>query len=283
MVQTLDHETWELLVVDNASHPAVKIPLSPTDHSKIRILRQDKLGLRHARRHGLVESRGEFVVLLDDDNLLAPDYLQMVILAFARLPRVGALGGKVSAEFEGAVADWQTEFLPLLNVRDLGNEEQFFLPPANPRDLTHYPACAPIGGGIALRRSALAPWLSEASRSPFDADAPDFSTDAETELILSVLRAGWAVGYVPSLQLSTIIPARKLDPDFLGGLNHRRQKAWMQVLSLYHLNPLPRLPSWSVPTRKASAFFALRAWTAPASRIRWRGACGQLEGRRAQS
>lgn len=282
MVQTLDHESWELLVIDNASHPPVELPFSPEDQAKFRVIRQEKPGVRYARRTGIAESRGEFIVLVDDDNLLSPDYLQNTVHAFSRLPRVGALGGQSKPELEMPIFEWQKEFFPLLNVRNLGDEEQYYLPPSNPKELSTYPTCAPIGGGTALRRAALAEWENVSSRAPFDATVPDFTTDAETELVLGVLRAGWAVAYIPSLLVSIVIPQRKLDPEFLGGLNHRRQKAWMEVLSLYDVNPLPEIPPWAVRTQKASAFFELRAWTTPAAQIRWRGVCGHLEGRRAK-
>ena len=44
-----------------------------------RIVREEKLGLTHARVRGFQEAKGEIVVMVDDDNVLKPDYLERAV------------------------------------------------------------------------------------------------------------------------------------------------------------------------------------------------------------
>jgi glycosyltransferase involved in cell wall biosynthesis len=279
MKQSVDPEIWELLIVDNASALPIELPEDPNLRSRVRLVRESRLGLTFARRAGINEALGEIVVFVDDDNVLAPDYLEKVLSAFARLPRAGAIGGKSIAEFEAEPVGWQQEFLPLLAVRDLGDKELLAFPPAAGGQLHEYPACAPIGAGMAVRRVALSGWLSHDSEKLADRRGDDLSSAGDNELILYVLAAGWAVAYVPELTLTHLIPARRLEPDYLARLNHGIQKSWTQVLARHGVSPWAPLPRWTVPLRCAKAWFQQRAWRDPASRIRWQGACGHFQGR----
>ena len=90
--QTLPAEQWEFLVLDNAS----KRPLSETVdiswHPRGRHIREDELGLTAARLRGIQESGGELLVFVDDDNVLAPDFLVQCAAISAQCPYVGVFG-----------------------------------------------------------------------------------------------------------------------------------------------------------------------------------------------
>ncbi|HEU5079371.1 MAG TPA: glycosyltransferase [Opitutaceae bacterium] len=277
--QSIDPENWELLVVDNASAQTVDVPVAAEARSKVRLVREPRLGLTFARCAGVSHAQGEFIVLVEDDNVLAPNYLETVLLAFNRLPRVGAIGGKSLPEFERTPEPWLEPFFPLLGLRDLGSKEQFCLPPTTQSPLRVYPTCAPIGAGMALRREALESWLIQAKHSLSDRSGTTLDRGADNGIVLHVLKSGWAVGYVPELVLTHLIPAKRLEPDYLGRLNRDTQKSGMQVLTHHAINPWPPISRWSLRGRQLKAWFAHRAWAGPAARIRWRGACGQLEGR----
>jgi len=278
--QTIDPDTWEILVVDNASIPAVQLPDGPGDDTKLRVVSEPMLGLTFARRRGVAESKGEFIVFVDDDNVLEPDYLAQVLATFHRLPRVGAIGGKSVGEFSALTEPWQSEFFPLLAVRDLGAEELYFLPPSPGSTIKEYPTCAPIGAGMAVRRVALETWVAAAGYSKiYDRAGGDLSSSGDNDLILHVLRSGWAVAYIPGLVLTHLIPGTRLHPEYLARLNRGIQKSWMQVLRLHAINPWPTIPKWTLPLRRAKAWLVYRAWRDPSAYIRWQGACGHFEGR----
>lgn len=284
--QTLAPARWELLVVDNASAPAVDLaPYADVLSANSRAVREMQLGLTPARRRGFAEARGELMVLVDDDNVLAPDYLERVLTLFADHPRLGALGGRSIAEFESAPPAVALEFIDLLACRDLGNAPLLssgLRDPATGRN--EYPLCAPIGAGMALRKAAMQSWLADSRGAQLpDRRGGQLSSSGDNDIVLTLMESGWEVGYFPELQLSHLIPAGRTEPDYLARLNRGIAKSWMQVLRQHDANPWPPIAGWTVPLRQLKAWFTNRAWQSPAARIRWQGACGHFEGRVVQS
>lgn len=67
---------WELIAIDDASPDNTgEIVLQYTD-PRIRYYRQANAGMAGARNTGLQMAQGEFVVFLDDDDLLEPEFMQ---------------------------------------------------------------------------------------------------------------------------------------------------------------------------------------------------------------
>jgi glycosyltransferase involved in cell wall biosynthesis len=76
------HSTIELIVVDDCSDEAVPPPSA--DRIDVRIVRHVRnLGPGAARNTGIAHARGEFVLFLDDDDLLAPDRVRDGVLGIA--------------------------------------------------------------------------------------------------------------------------------------------------------------------------------------------------------
>lgn len=77
-------EDWELLVMDDASTDDTPLYLAGLTDPRIRIFRQSVPSERSAARNwGLAEARGEFVMFLDDDDLLRPAALDNLARALA--------------------------------------------------------------------------------------------------------------------------------------------------------------------------------------------------------
>jgi glycosyltransferase involved in cell wall biosynthesis len=99
--QTLSAEQWEFLLVDNGSSQPLAETWDLSWHSCGRHIREDELGLTPARLRGIQESGGRLLVFVDDDNLLAPDFLDRAAAISARNPLLGAFGaGILEPEFE---------------------------------------------------------------------------------------------------------------------------------------------------------------------------------------
>ena len=278
--QSLPIADWETLLVDNASVPPFELaPFADDAPTNLRLVIEPALGLTAARRCGFAKARGELLVLVDDDNVLAPDYLARVVALFAAHPTLGAIGGRSVPEFAAPPAPWQREFFDLLALRDLGPEPLFaadLRPPGSARNV--YPACAPIGAGLALRRAVAVTWLA-APPTLSDRRGTALTSAGDNDIVFTALHAGWGVGYFPTLALTHLIPVGRLDPAYLARLNRGIQQSWMQVLTRHDANDWPPIPAWSVPLRQLKAWFTHRAWSSPAARIRWQGACGHFEGR----
>lgn len=280
--QTLPAAYWETVLVDNASSPEVKaeeiVDLAPDN---LRIVRETRLGLTPARRCGFSEAAGELIVMVDDDNVLAPDYLEQVVALLDSNPKIGALGGRSVGEFETPRPGWwQPEFDGLLACRDLGSMPLVCESLLNPRTARNeYPLCAPIGAGMALRRAAMSLWLSDSTTDTLpDRQGGSLSSSGDNDIVLSVLRGGWHLAYFPSLSLTHLIPSGRLQAGYLARLNRGIARSWVQVLAKHNANPWRPIAVWTIPLRQLKAWFTYRAWVGPVEHIRWQGACGHFEG-----
>ena len=279
--QTLASATWETLLVDNASRPVVAMDEFAADApANLRIVRESQLGLTAARRRGFTETRGDCIVIADDDNALAANYLAEVLQLFAEHPQIGALGGKSRPEFETTPPAWVREFDGLIACRDLGEIALISHGLWNKRlRRNEYPGCAPIGAGMALRREALQSWLADSTSEQLsDRRGSELTSGGDNDIILSLMQSGWKVGYFPSLSLTHHIPSSRITRDYLARLNCGIACSWIKVLSKHSACPWAPIPAWTVPLRQAKAWFSYRAWSGPAAYVRWQGACGHLEG-----
>jgi glycosyltransferase involved in cell wall biosynthesis len=287
--QSLAAGLWETLLVDNAStaFPSVG-DYSESAPENLRLMTEARLGLTSARLAGIRAARGKTIVLVDDDNVLDPGYLAEVVRLFSRDAHLGAAGGKSRPAFESPPARWHSEFFPLLALRDLGDSELIatsFRPEGAERN--EYPAFAPIGAGMAIRREAALAWAAAAEgdqkKRRLDRSGLELVSGGDNDIVMTLLERGWTVGYFPTLSLRHLIPAGRLDTGYLSRLNRAIQRSWVQVLELHGANPWGPIPRWTVPLRKAKAFVRMGAWRSPSNRIRWQGACGHHEGRAAIS
>jgi glycosyltransferase involved in cell wall biosynthesis len=279
--QTLPAAEWEVVVVDNTPHPPLDAAAVTRLAPNFRVVREPQPGLTFARRAGLRATSAPLIVFADDDNVLAPEYLAHVVRLFATHDRIGALGGKSVPEFEQPPAPWQVEFFTLLALRDLGAApicSNGLRAPGAARNA--YPAAAPLGAGLALRRAAVEGWLADAGGSSLpDRRGGELTSGGDNDIVFCVMASGWEVGYFPELVLTHLIPAGRLNPAYLGRLNRGIQESWMRVLAKHDANPWPPIAGWTLPLRQAKAWFTHRAWAGPAERVRWQGACGHFAGR----
>ena len=280
--QTLPAESWELLIIDNASTDPVELSDDTANiHRSARVMSESRLGLTSARWRGITEASAQLIVFVDDDNVLDPCYLQQVSLIFQGHPRLGAAGGKSLAEYELEPPDWFREGMAPLGCRDLGNRQQIFL--ARDFEIKRvYPEVAPIGAGMALRKDAASSWLATALTSPVtDRRGNSLSSAGDCDLVLHVLESGWDVGYFPNLSLTHLMDAARVNPLYLEAISRSAFRDFIRVLDLHAIRPWSKIRPWAIPFRAFKAWFSYRAWRGPVEHLRWQGAIGQYEGRAA--
>lgn len=277
--QTLPHDSWELLVVDNASSPA----LGPADlcaslPAKARIVREERLGLTAARLCGFHAARGDLLVLVDDDNVLDPGYLAAVRTRFAAMPRLAAAGGPIEPAWEASPPAWSTPFHGLLALRDLGPVERI----ARGAPDAAWPDFAPVGAGLAIRRNDALAYAAALERQParlgFDRTGNQLTSGGDNDLVFTALHRGGDIAYFPELRLVHLIPGARLQPAYLGRLNRAIMRSWVRVLALHGQCPWRPIHPATVALRVARAWIREGAWRGPAEHVRWSGARGQFEG-----
>ena len=158
-----------------------------------RVVREAALGLSAARRRGFQEAAGECAVLVDDDNVLAPDYLEQVLAIFAHHPmKVGAAGGRTRPRFDEDPPAWAHEFFPLLALRDLGDPQKGIRgpPPGGSGAQISIRPLHQSGAGMALRRRAWDVWLARPALGLCDRRGNELSSGGDNDIVLCAMRGG---------------------------------------------------------------------------------------------
>ena len=210
--QTLPRDRWELILVDNASTPPVDVAAHPC---RPRVVVEPTPGLGAARCAGIAAAAADLFVFVDDDNFLAPDYLERAVAIAATEPRVGLFGGVSVAELERPIPPWKRPVLPYLGVRDHG-----------PAPITafadHWGEWEPIGAGMVARRPVAERFVRMHAES---ADARRLGRSGSALLsgedalfARAAHRLGYSCSYQPALRLTHYLKGDRLRVRYLARL-----------------------------------------------------------------
>ena len=281
--QTLPLSEWEFILVDNASPEPLEKSVDLSWHPNGRVVREMKQGLTPARLRGLTESKGTVLVYIDDDNVLVPGYLAEALRLLEENPELGAIGGKSIAEYEKQPPSWFPPMEGMIACRDFGDEPMTASWKGVAQEKRIYPKCSPVGAGMAIRREAMeryaADLASNGMRQGLDRTGNSLASGGDNDIVMTTLEHGWSVGYFPQLSLNHLIPARRVEEEYLARLTHDSSRTWVLVLDAHGMRPWTPVQRWSLPLRKARAYLVLKAWRGGQHYIHWRTACGMFEGR----
>lgn len=210
--QTFPFDAWELLLIDNASAepPAGRYDVSW--HPAGRHVREDELGLTPARLRGIAESRGDVIVFVDDDNVLAPDYLGEAARIGNEYPFLGAWGaGTIEAEFETTPQPWVYAFLQELAVRSVDRIRWS-------NDVNDWLA-TPVGAGQCVRRLVANRYreeiLQDPERKALDRRGSSLSGAGDLDLAYTSRNFGFGWGNFPTLCMLHLIPPVRTTEDYM--------------------------------------------------------------------
>jgi glycosyl transferase family 2 len=212
--QSFPRDRWELLVVDNASAPerAPRVELSWHPHARME--REEQLGLTPARLRGIRESRGKLLVFVDDDNVLAPNYLAVAQGVAEQKPFLGSWSGQCHPGFDRPPPEWTRRYWGNLVIREFEHDAWSNLP--------RLPATMPCGAGLCVRRSAADHYvhLHETGKRSFQFDRTGSSllSGGDNDLAASACALGLGLGLVSALELTHLIPPERLTEDYLARL-----------------------------------------------------------------
>ncbi len=205
-------DAYEIVVVDNncTDNTSEEISRFARIWPEVQLRRcsETRQGLSYARNRGILESRGDILVYVDDDAFVNPGFIGNYASLFERRPDVFAAGGPIIPHYEGgAEPDWMTYHLRrlLTGYLDFGRKEKPF-PSVN------YPG----GGNAAYRRQVfdrVGQYNPELGRK-----GGDLGGGEEKDIFDKMRRKGMSIAYTPGSILYHSIPPYKLEQEYFDRL-----------------------------------------------------------------
>ncbi len=223
--QSLEHSRYELIVVDNNSDPALSSEdLRKEREMTLRLIREPKQGLSHARIAGIKVARGELLVFVDDDNFLEGKYLETALAIHEQNPNLGAFGGISEGILEKPVGKLKTKLLPYLGVRNYG-------PDIITSDEPHWGMWEPIGAGMVTRRDVAEKFVAIIDQIPHAANlgrtGNQLLSGEDSLFARASNQLGYANSYQPTLKLQHFIKKARLKLSYFAKLIHGHGRSYV--------------------------------------------------------
>jgi glycosyltransferase involved in cell wall biosynthesis len=202
--QTLPMPLWELLVVDNASTTPLAPVLNLAWHPHQRVVREEKLGLTHARLCGIAGTTGDVLVFVDDDNVLRADYLEQALAVAEKHPHIGSWGGAIHPQFERPPPAWTRLYWEMLAIKEV---------------IQDHIGTSPIGAGLCIRRPVALHYCQQMIDCPLRLALGRVGSSLISAEDMDLTRCAKALdlemGVFAALQLKHLIPAHRLTEEYL--------------------------------------------------------------------
>lgn len=212
--QTLDKSLWEAVIVNNNSSDNTEevVREFQTAHPElnIRLVNEPQQGLSFARNRGIDESVGDYIVIIDDDEIASPDLLTEYYEFLDTQPHAVAAGGKITPHYPGKRPAWLSRLTerPIAGTLNLGNQIRFF------------PEGKYFGGGnMALRRSAIAYYGK--FNTNLGRRGSKLLGGEEKELYMRYYTSGEDIYYLPKAEIFHVIDESRLTKQYFKAVCYR--------------------------------------------------------------
>lgn len=270
--QTLPRDQWEFLLVDNASESGRFGQVDLTWHSGGRLIREEKLGLTPARLRGIREAKGELLVFVDDDNVLASDFLVQAWEVFRHRPYLGAWSGQCHPRFDEPPPEWTRRYWGNLVIREFASDRWSNLP--------RLPETMPCGAGLCVRRAVAERYVQLHEQGlrgfQFDRSGSSLISGGDNDLAACGCDLGLGVGLVAALHLTHLIPPDRLTVAYLSRLAEGISFSSVMLDQLWGITSEPRSVA-----RKAWDFVRFLRLAPPDRVIQRSAVCGAEKARKA--
>jgi glycosyltransferase involved in cell wall biosynthesis len=194
---------WRIMVVNNNSTDETQAVVERHARAApvpLRVVREKEQGLTPARLRGVRETEGDWIAFVDDDCLLAEDWIERAAEFAGAHPDCGGFGGEV-------VLDWAEPPREFVTRYGWAFAEQRHGPEPKRLDCL-------AGAGFVIRRGALeeSGWVDRHFLADRVGDRLISGGDVEMALRVGALHPLW---YNPALRLLHCIPARRTTIHYL--------------------------------------------------------------------
>lgn len=204
--QTLNRTLFRVVIVDNANAPALRLkdkPFSILSEAGIEVslIREERLGVAYARVAALRQTTAGAIVFVDDDNVLAADFLEKAQRVLDHWPNVGCFSGKIRLPQALEVPEWIRPLVGSFAIRELGEKPivDWFRGDWKP----WVPAAT---ASMVLRRAVADTFLlTHATRNEFwgfGRKGQSMMSGEDFLIALSAAEAGYKCGYFPQLVMT---------------------------------------------------------------------------------
>jgi glycosyltransferase involved in cell wall biosynthesis len=240
--QIIDQSLWEFLLIDNASKDSLSCSWDLSWHPNSRHIRENEIGLTPARLRGIREAEGELLLFVDDDNVLANDYLAKCIDISERIPALGCFGsGSLVPEYEEKPADELLPYTIALALRSVSKPRWSNIP-EDPS--------TPWGAGICVSKVVAKHYHDAVVQSHLQKSlgrkGAILTSGEDIEISWQACSIGMGRGIFPELQITHLIDSRRVQKNYL--LQIVKGHSYSQVMLDYmhgNLNlTLERAPSF---------------------------------------
>jgi len=200
---------WEVILADNNSTDRTD-EVSRTEWKKynlpninFKIINEPKAGKLYALQHAITEANYEYLIICDDDNWLAPDYVVRAFTYLESMPDVGAIGGfGIPVTKNALLPEWLKDY-----------EYAYAIGPQSSKTGMIKSDGILWGAGMATRKSLyLKMYQNFPSLLPLS-DKNILSAE-DTEYCIRLLLKGYHLYYDHTLTYHHFIPDIKLTPEF---------------------------------------------------------------------
>lgn len=211
--EEVDDIQWEVLVVDNNSTDATGAVVREEQgdwgrEAPLRYAFEGRQGKSYALQTAIEEARGTWVAFLDDDNLLAPNWVAAAHRFGKAHPQAGAFGGQIHGLYKKEPSKSFGLVKPLFALNERPEEVCY-------SDGGYLELTAP-GAGLVVRREA---WEESVSgtglrlKGPLGQERHQVGEDFEIQWRL--YQNGWEIWHNPRMHLDHKIPTERLEEDYL--------------------------------------------------------------------
>lgn len=207
LAKNTEQAGWEIVLINNNSTDttatecerfAKDFPMVP-----YRYFVETQQGLSFARNRGILESKGEWLVFLDDDAMVSENYIANLKMHLSKHSETAAFGGQIVPFFEDGEPDWYSKWtMGFVSAIDRGSKVHVF--PDNK---------FPIGANMGIKREVLD------KVGVFNTDLGRIGNNLlageEKDLFNRIRKAGGTILYFPNIGVRHCIPGRRTTKDFV--------------------------------------------------------------------